>query len=130
MSLLLLDTHLLLWSSAAEERLPRAARAILADKANMLAFSVVSFFEVILKAHKLRKKLRIEPQEYREGWLGAGYREIAATGEHVVAVGGLPALHKDPFDRLLIAQAVVEGATLLTADRMVARYAGPVRFAG
>lgn len=130
MSLLLLDTHLLLWASAAEERLPRAARAMMADEPNMLAFSVVSFFEVILKAQKLREELGIAAQEYREGWLGAGYREIAVTGEHVIAVDRLPALHKDPFDRLLVAQAAVEGATLLTADRTLARYAGPVQLVG
>jgi PIN domain nuclease of toxin-antitoxin system len=130
LTLLLLDTHLLLWASAAEERLPRAARELMEDGANMLAFSVVSFFEVLLKAQKLRVELGIDPREYRESWLGAGYREIAMTGEHVVAVGGLPPLHKDPFDRLLVAQAGVEGATLLTADRVVARYAGPVQLVG
>jgi PIN domain nuclease of toxin-antitoxin system len=130
LSLLLLDTHLLLWASASEERLPRAARELIDDEANTLCFSVVSFFEVVLKARKLRKELGIEPREYREGWLGAGYREIGMTGEHVIAVARLPVLHKDPFDRLLVAQAEVEGAALLTADRALARYAGPVRFVG
>ena len=130
MSLLLLDTHLLLWASAAEERLPLAARELIEGGADTPCFSVVSFFEVVLNARRLPKELGIDPHEYREGWLGAGYREIGMTGEHVIAVARLPLLHRDPFDRLLVAQAEVEGAALLTADRALARYAGPVRFVG
>lgn len=65
----------------------------------------------------------------RCGLLAAGYREIAVTGEHAIAASRLPPLYEDPFDRILVAQAGVEGATLLTADAAVARYAGPVRLA-
>jgi PIN domain nuclease of toxin-antitoxin system len=127
-SFLLVDTHLLLWASAAEERLPKAAYDLMADVGNTVAFSVVSFWEVVLKAARLRKELGIEPRRYREVWLDAGYRELPLTGDHVIAVARLPPLHKDPFDRILVAQAEVEGATLLTADAKIARYGGPVRF--
>jgi PIN domain nuclease of toxin-antitoxin system len=72
----------------------------------------------------------VDPRRLRRGLLEGGYREIAVTGEHAVAVVRLPPLHKDPFDRILVAQADVEGATLLTADAAVARYGGPVRFVG
>ena len=100
------------------------------DEANTLCFSVVSFFEVVLKARSSARSSASSRGEHRESWLGAGYREIGMTGEHVIAVARLPMLHKDPFDRLLVAQAEVEGAALLTADRALARYAGPVRFVG
>lgn len=98
---LLLDTPLPLWASAAEERLPRAARELIGDGADTLFSSVVSLFEVVLRARKLRKELGIEPHEYREGWLGAGHREVAVPGEQVIAIARLPLPHKDPFDRLL-----------------------------
>ncbi len=63
----------------------------------------------------------------RRGLLDNGYSELAITSEHAVAVDGLPPIHKDPFDRLLVAQAMVEGISLLTADEIVARYPGPIR---
>jgi len=72
----------------------------------------------------------VDAAELREGLLAAGYQEIAVTGEHAAAVARLPPLHKDPFDRLLIAQATLEGATLLTSDAEMARYGEPVRFVG
>lgn len=130
MSLVVLDTHLLLWASAAAERLPRVVHGMVADARNTVAFSAVSLWEVVLKAAKLREELGIGPDRFRRAWLDAGYREIAVTGDHVIAVARLPPLHKDPFDRLLIAQAAVEGATLLTADATMARYGEPVRLVG
>jgi len=130
LSLLLLDTHLLLWASAAAERLPAGVYERLADADNTLAFSVVSLWEVVLKAARLKKELGIEPRLFRQEWLDAGYREVAVTGDHVIAVARLPPLHKDPFDRLLIAQAEVEGAVLLTADAEMAPYGKPVQLIG
>ena len=72
----------------------------------------------------------VDARLLRRGLLDNGYVELAVASEHVVAIESLPCLHKDPFDRILIAQAQVEGITLLTADPMVARYPGPVRWVG
>jgi len=126
-SLLLLDTHLLLWSAGVSGRLPGAARALLEDAGNTLAFSAASLWEVVIKAGRGRDDFQVDPRRLRGGLLAAGYREISVTAEHVIAVGRLPPLHKDPFDRILIAQAEIEGAELLTADPRLARYPGPVR---
>ena len=126
--LLLLDTHLLVWTAHRPERLPGEARRLIADGANTPAFSSASVWEVAIKTARGRESFRVDAAELRSGLLAAGYREIAVTGEHAIAGGRLPPLHKDPFDRIMVAQAQVERATLLTADAAVARYAGPVRF--
>ena len=63
----------------------------------------------------------------RRALLNNAYRELAVTGEHAIAIGDLPPLHRDPFDRILVAQSVVEGITLLTTDPLVAQYPAPVR---
>ena len=128
--LLLLDTHLLVWTAKRPERLPRKASRLIAGRANTPVFSSASIWEVAIKTGRGRTSFRVDAAELREGLLAAGYREIAMTGEHAVAVARLPPLHKDPFDRLLIAQATVEGATLLTSDAEMARYGEPVRFVG
>lgn len=127
MSLLLLDTHLLLWAAGMPDRLPRSARALIEDAANTPAFSAASLWEVVIKAGLGRDDFRVEPRQLRRGLLDAGYRELPVNSEHAIAVGRLPPLHKDPFDRMLIAQAETEGAELLTVDPMVAQYPGPVR---
>lgn len=130
MSLLLLDTRILVWAASAPERLSDLARSLITDARNTPAFSAASLWEVVMKTGLGRPDFRVDARRLRRGSLQAGYREFAVTSEHAVAVARLQPLHKDPFDRLLIAQADVEGATLLTADATVARYAGPVRFAG
>lgn len=127
MSLLLLDTHLLLWAAGMPARLPAEARVLIEDPANALAFSAASLWEVVIKAGLGRDDFQVDARRLRRGLLEAGYREMAVSGEHVLAVGRLPPLHKDPFDRILIAQAETEGATLLTTDPMVAQYPGPTQ---
>ena len=124
---LLLDTHLLIWVAEGSGRLPPAARALIEDTANALAFSVVSLWEIAIKRSLQRPDFRIDSRVLRRGLLENGYEELSVLGSHAVAVEGLPLLHKDPFDRLLIAQATVEGLTLLTADGLMARYPGPIR---
>jgi PIN domain nuclease of toxin-antitoxin system len=84
-------------------------------------------WEVAIKRGLGREDFRVDPRLLRRGLLDNGYRELPITSEHAVAVDGLPPIHKDPFDRLLVAQATVEGIALLTADPLVARYPGPVR---
>jgi PIN domain nuclease of toxin-antitoxin system len=126
-TLLLLDTHLLLWAAGQPEKLSAEARDLIEDSGNTLAFSAASLWEIVIKSSLGRDDFRVEPRRLRRGLLDAGYREIAVTGEHALAVRHLPPLHKDPFDRILIAQADTEGAVLLTADRLIAQYPGSIR---
>lgn len=124
---LLLDTQLLLWAASEPERLSPSARRRLNDPENELIFSAASIWEITIKNALGRDDFRVEPRVLRRGLLDNGYTELPVTGEHAVNVDTLPALHKDPFDRILLAQALVEGITLLTADKELARYRGPVR---
>jgi PIN domain nuclease of toxin-antitoxin system len=116
------DTHMLLWAADEKTRLPAKANALLNDPSNDVFFSVVSIWETAIKYALNRADFPIHPETLRNGLLTAGYTEIEMTGRHAIAVTNLPPLHRDPFDRLLIAQCVVEGFTLLTADRVLARY--------
>jgi PIN domain nuclease of toxin-antitoxin system len=124
---LLLDTHLLLWAAGQPKRLPAAARKLLADPDNEPLFSAVSLWEVAIKHGLGRADFRVDARLLRRGLLDNGYGELPMLGEHAVTIDGLPLIHKDPFDRMLVAQATVEGITLLTADPLVAKYPGPVR---
>jgi len=124
---LLLDTHLLLWAAGQPERLSSAARALLEDPLNELLFSAASLWEVAIKRGLGRPDFQVAPRLLRRGLLDNGYGELPVMSQHAVAVDGLPALHKDPFDRILIAQSIVEGIALVTTDPLVARYNGPVR---
>jgi PIN domain nuclease of toxin-antitoxin system len=124
---LLLDTHLLLWAAAQPEQLSPAARMLLDDAQNELLFSAASLWEVAIKRGLARTDFRLDPRLLRRGLLDNGYDELAISGEHAVAVDGLPPIHKDPFDRLLVAQSMVEGIVLLTTDPLVAQYPGPIR---
>jgi len=124
---LLLDTQLLLWAAGQPERLSARARRQLNNRKNELIFSAASFWEISIKKSLGRDDFRVEPRVLRRALLDNGYVELPVTSEHAVNVDGLPPLHKDPFDRLLITQALVEGITLLTADAQLARYGGPVR---
>jgi PIN domain nuclease of toxin-antitoxin system len=124
---LLLDTHILLWTIAASRRLSAAARALIGEPGNEPTFSSVSLWEVAIKAGRGRDDFRIDVSSLRRGLFNNGYAELPVTGEHAVALGGLPAIHGDPFDRMLVAQAIVEGLTLVTSDPAVAKYPGPIR---
>jgi PIN domain nuclease of toxin-antitoxin system len=124
---LLLDTQLLLWAAGQPERLSPAARKLLGNRRNELLFSAASLWEIASKRTLGREDLRVDPRLLRRGLLDNGYTELPVTSQHAVSIDGLPPLHKDPFDRLLLAQAASEGITLLTADAQVARYPGPVR---
>lgn len=124
---LLLDTQLLLWVAGQPERLSPRAKRLLNDQNNELLFSAASLWEITIKSGLGREDFRVEPRVLRRALLDNGYVELPVTSEHAVSVDSLPPLHKDPFDRLLLAQAFVEGITLLTADEQLARYRGPVR---
>lgn len=125
--MLLLDTQLLLWSALAPERLtPRTAK-LLGNRDNPLGFSVASLWEVAIKTSLGRDDFRLDARVLRNALLAEGFTEIGIAPEHVIHVATLPWLHRDPFDRLLVAQAQVEKLTLLTADRSLVRYGKAVR---
>ena len=124
---LLLDTHILLWAAGEPERLPAAARTLIGDMQNEPVFSSASLWEIAIKRNLGRSDFQVDARLLRRGLLDNGYLELAVTGEHAVAIDSLPPLHRDPFDRVLVAQSMVEGITLLTADPLVAQYPAPVR---
>lgn len=124
---LLLDSHLLLWAAGCPERLPDAARSLFLDPDHELLFSAASLWEIAIKRGLGRSDFQVDARVLRRGLLDNGYSELAITSEHAVAIDALPPIHRDPFDRILIAQAQVEGITLVTADATIAQYAGPIR---
>jgi PIN domain nuclease of toxin-antitoxin system len=127
---LLLDTHLLLWSAGGDPALPDAAAALIDEEANELLVSAASILEVAIKAGLGRRDFIADANLLRHGLADNGYVELPITSEHAAATASLPLIHRDPFDRMLVAQAAIEGVTLLTADRTVARYPGPIRLVG
>ena len=124
---LLLDTHVLLWAAGEPERLPRSTQEVLEDSAVAVTFSAASIWEVAIKNGLGRADFSVDPRVLRRGLLEHGYVELPVTGAHAAAVDLLPDIHRDPFDRLLIAQAHAEGLTLLTADSVIGRYPGPIQ---
>jgi len=124
---LLLDTHLLLWAAESFDRLPSDAQALMSAPDNELFFSVTSLWEIAIKRGLGRDDFKVDARVLRRSLLDNGYSELPILSEHAVAIDALPPIHKDPFDRLLVAQATVEGITLLTVDPKVAECPGPVR---
>lgn len=124
---LLLDTHLLLWAAGVPNRLSAAALNLIDNPANELLFSAASIWEVATKRGLGRTDFQADPRLLCRGLLDNGYSELPILSEHVVAIESLPPIHKDPFDRLLVAQATVEGISLLTSDLVVGQYPGPIR---
>jgi PIN domain nuclease of toxin-antitoxin system len=124
---LLLDTHLLLWAAGQPDRLSAAARTLIDAPQNELLFSAASLWEIAIKSGLGRDDFQVDVRLLRRGLLDNGYHELAITSEHAVAIDGLPPVHKDPFDRILVAQSMIEGIILLTADPLVAQYPGPVQ---
>ena len=124
---LLLDTHLLLWAAGEPRRLPKQARNLIENPENELLFSAASLWEVAIKRGLGRDDFKVDARLLRRGLLDNGYSELPIVSEHVVAIDSLPPIHKDLFDRILVAQATVEGVTLLTNDSLVSQYPGPIR---
>ena len=124
---LLLDTHLLIWSAWTPRRISSAARSLISSTDNELIFSAASLWEIAIKQAMEKDDFEVDARVLRRGLLDNGYGELPVNGDHAVAIRALPLIHKDPFDRILIAQATIEGITLLTADPIVARYPGPIK---
>jgi PIN domain nuclease of toxin-antitoxin system len=124
---LLLDTHLLLWAAGEPQRLSKRARTLIGNPHNELLFSAASLWEVAIKRGLGREDFKVDARLLRRGLLDNGYSELPIVSDHVVATESLPLIHKDPFDRILVAQATIEGVTLLTIDSLVSGYPGPIR---
>jgi PIN domain nuclease of toxin-antitoxin system len=122
----LLDTHFLIWISIDDRRISRRPRTVLNDQANELVFSSASRWEIAIKRTR-RADFGYDPRGLKRQLIANGYEELPVHGSHVVSLDALPPIHKNPFDRLLIAQATIEGIMLLTADAVIARYPGPIR---
>ena len=123
---LLLDTHLTLWFLDDSLRLPEEARALIQDSGNQVFFSAVMIWEIGIKAALGRPDFTYNASAVRRTLIAYGHRELTLTGLQAASLGALPMLHRDPFDRMLIAQALSEGLTLLTADKTVAKYPGRI----
>jgi PIN domain nuclease of toxin-antitoxin system len=123
---LLLDTHLLLWAAAESSRLTARAIERLEDPDAELLFSAASIWEVAIKSALGKPDFEVDPHVLRRELIENGYAELAVTGAHGAQVAALPPIHKDPFDRMLVAQAHLEGVTLLTVDLNIVRYPGPI----
>ena len=120
-------TGVLLWPAGEPKRLSASARRLINEPDNQLLFSAASLWEITIKRGLGRKDFQVDARMLRRGLLDNGYDELPISSDHVVASESLPPIHKDPFDRILVAQATVEGVTLLTGDLLVAQYPGPVR---
>jgi len=118
----MLDTHIALWAAEGAPHLPERAAQLISDSTNMLFVSTAAVWEIAIKHAK--GNLRVHPRDARSAFRLAGFAELAITGDHTETVASLPAHadHADPFDRLMIAQALYEGVPLLTADPKIWRY--------
>lgn len=123
---LLLDTHVILWAAFQPDRLSGQTQDTLLAPENRLWFSVASLWEVTIKRALNRPDFQVDAPVLRAGLLSNGYQELPIEGRHCLMVASLPPLHRDPFDRMLVAQASADGLVLLTADKMVAAYDGPI----
>jgi len=123
---LLLDTHVLLWAAIDPTRLSARASSLILDPANSLYFSVASLWEVAIKSSLGRADFAVDPAELRLSLVSNEYNEVQIEAAHVLRLATLPPLHADPFDRILLAQAMAEGFVLLTQDAKVLDYGGPV----
>ena len=123
----LFDTHVAIWTLFDDPRLSKAARRILSNPGNEFLFSVCNIWEIAIKRGLHAPGFQHDPREIRQYLLRNGCEELTIQSRHAVEVDRLSPIHKDPFDRLLIAQARVEGIILLTADPVIAQYPGPIK---
>lgn len=123
----LLDSHTFLWWVADDRQLSPTVRKIIEAPEHEILFSAASAWELVIKAQLGRLDLSADPAAFlRQQMMINGFVPLSITMEHAVRVAGLPPLHRDPFDRILIAQALLENVPLLTADRLISQYQVPV----
>jgi PIN domain nuclease of toxin-antitoxin system len=118
----LLDTNILLWAIIEPSRLKPGTRPVLQDPENEILFSAASVWEVAIKAALGRADFRVSPEEIFEEAIANGFVELPVRSAAALRVAGLPLHHRDPFDRLLIAQAMTEPARFYTADAALKIY--------
>ena len=119
---LLVDTHVLLWAIAEPPKLPRGSQAKLKAAENEVLFSAASIWELAIKLRIGRIVLPVELEEITEAAKSMGFAELPVSAAHTASVRSLPLYHRDPFDRVLVAQAIHEPARLLTADHVLGQY--------
>ncbi|HQT38641.1 MAG TPA: type II toxin-antitoxin system VapC family toxin [Acidocella sp.] len=124
---LLVDTHLLIWAASNDPKLTKAAFDMIMAPGVERYFSAASIWEIAIKRSLARQDFAVDPGILRQGLLANGYEELSVTGLHGAAVADLPLHHRDPFDRILVAQAACEGLCLLTVDAQLTRYPGHIR---
>ena len=117
----------MIWTAYKPEVLPQKAAALIADELDKVFFSAASIWKVAIKSRQNRPDFQVHADALRINLLARDFNEIAITSRHGCATTALPLIHKDPFDRILIAQATIEDITLLTFDTLVARYPGPIQ---
>lgn len=123
----LLDTHVFLWWVNEDRRLPEHVRSVIEDNENDIYFSAVSAWEIAIKAHLGRIELKVDPQLFITNQLEANrFRQLSIDIRHALGVFALPPVHRDPFDRLLVAQAIIENLVVLSQDSFIKQYDVPV----
>ncbi|GBU22993.1 hypothetical protein R80B4_02906 [Fibrobacteres bacterium R8-0-B4] len=117
---LLLDTHILIWVAAG--KFPKKVAELIASGVNTILFSTASIWEIVIKNGLGRPNFQIDVDALYNGLLSSGYTEVTINSRQSIIIGTLPPIHKDPFDRILVAQALYENATLVTCDDILAKY--------
>lgn len=123
---IMLDTHIALWALTDSPRLPAEARNMILDPSNEVLFSAATVWEIAIKHRLTRRDMPVSGSEARELFVRSGYVELPITATHAAATESLPPHHVDPFDRILVAQAIAEPLRLLTHDRALLPYGHPV----
>ncbi len=124
---LLVDTHLVLWAAAKSRRLPKEGRRLLEDPANDVYYSAASLWEIAIKAALRKSDFRVDLALLRQGLAAMDFVELPISGAHAERLASLPPIHKDPFDRMLVAQSLAESLVLLTNDVTLAAYGEGVK---
>ena len=124
----LLDTHILLWAAGEPHKLPPPIRVCIENLENELYFSAASIWEIAIKRQWGRADFVVDPRQFHIALKDNGYEELPVRSEHALFVYDLPLIHKDPFDRILVAQSSIEGMGILTVDQAVIDYGGTVIF--
>ena len=123
---LLLDTQVALWAITDDHRLPGTARSMIGDRSNQIYVSAASIWEISIKHAVKRDDMPVSGTQALGFFRASGYELLDITAKHAASVETLPSLHTDPFDRLIVAQAIAEPLRLMTRDAMVARYSDTI----
>ena len=123
----LLDTHILIWAAIAPHKISSELSSLLSDPSNHLYFSSASIWEISIKESMGKKDFKVSTKKLHEGLVENGYKEIKVSDLHAMEVIKLPFIHRDPFDRILVATAIWENMPLLTNDSTLSPYHSLVR---